>query len=310
MQHASSNPSSFVVWCRRQYVEASNSQTVEVLGLTDLTVFIPAHPTEIVQFVDGNFTILLQIPRDETSKKLVPCGQLGSECFMKFSLSVLHLIILKHVFLISHTSLQVNYCRIVEGQLEHWPLTQNVMLVLFLFVQSGHIASNLVPHLDSAWGCKVNFLDPSWGKRFGRHNIWWNLMAVSSCWCQFIPPETAPRDMQFLPPRAVNVSELNFRPSQQFRARGVDGKHTIYLYMNIVYRYKLQAFCNFIAAWLFNIRTSYFIQKLKQNFAWDILNISWQWTGPSAAGKFDRRGWCRFAYAKSTGWCWHFMATR
>ena len=150
MQHASSNPSSFVVWCRRQYVEASNSQTVEVLGLTDLTVFIPAHPTEIVQFVDGNFTILLQIPRDETSKKLVPCGQLGSECFMKFSLSVLHLIILKHVFLISHTSLQVNYCRIVEGQLEHWPLTQNVMLVLFLFVQSGHIASNLVPHLDSA----------------------------------------------------------------------------------------------------------------------------------------------------------------
>lgn len=39
---------------------------VEVLGLTDLTVFIPTHPTEIVQFVDGNFTILLQI-RDETS---------------------------------------------------------------------------------------------------------------------------------------------------------------------------------------------------------------------------------------------------
>lgn len=185
MQHASSNPSSFVVWCRRQYVEASNSQTVEVLGLTDLTVFIPAHPTEIVQFVDGNFTTLLQIPRDETSKKLVPCGQLGSECFMKFSLSVLHLIILKHVFLISHTSLQVNYCRIVEGQLEHWPLTQNVMLVLFLFVQSGHIASNLVPHLDSAWGCKVNFLDPSWGKS----EIWQAQQLVKSdgCFLMLVP---------------------------------------------------------------------------------------------------------------------------
>lgn len=27
----------------------------------------------------------------------------------------------------SSNNSQVNYCRIVEGQLEHWPLTQNVM---------------------------------------------------------------------------------------------------------------------------------------------------------------------------------------